>query len=121
MRHSIAIAIKFALTAVSLYFVLGLFYGVPFIHILSMSILLTAIGYLTDFFILPRVGNLSALFTDMGVSFAIIASYLLYFLSVHFPVTTSSIYATIVISAGEWFFHRYMRKTMFRDQPEAIK
>lgn len=120
MKHLVAIAIKFAIITVLLYLVLGLFYGVPFTHILFMSILLTVIGYLTDFYILPRVGNYLALLSDMGISYAIIASYLFYLWSVNFPATTVTLYATIVISVGEWFFHKYIRRTMFLDQKEAI-
>lgn len=120
MKHLIAIGIKFALIAVSLYLVLGMFYGVPFTHIFMMSILLTGIGYLTDFFILPRVGNYLALLSDAAISFAIVAAYLWYLWSVNFPTTMPTLYATIVISVGEWFFHKYMRRTMFLDQTEAI-
>ncbi|MFC7441342.1 DUF2512 family protein [Laceyella putida] len=117
MRHLTPLLMKFLMLTVLLYLVLGLYFDLRWGDILFLSVTLTLVGYVTDLFILPKVGNYLAILSDLGISYAIIATYLTY---LRFENTTIAFYAALAIGIGEWFFHKYIRKRLFNGEEEAM-
>ncbi|MBA4495043.1 DUF2512 family protein [Paenactinomyces guangxiensis] len=126
MKHTFTLLIKFLFTSVVLYLILGLLFRVSYTNILLTSIAITVIGYLFDLFLMPRIGNLFSTITDFMVTAFIvwlfgtllfdtdIATY--YYKRNTMPLFEVTTISALVIAAGEWFFHRYMKRTLFAEE-----
>lgn len=120
MKHTYALFIKFLLTGITLYLILGLFYRVSYANILLTTVVLTIAGYLVDVFLLPRIGNLFSTLTDLVLSFSVIwliGTYFFdtdigtyYFKRDAMPLFGASTIGAFAITAVEWFFHRYLKR-----------
>lgn len=111
MQHLQALLIKFVMSTVVLYVILGIFYGAAFSNVLWLSAILSLIAYmLGDLIVLPIGGNAAASLAD--AIFTFLAVWILG--SQIFPTVASVVSAAIIsglfIAAGEWFFHNYMKK-----------
>ncbi len=126
MKHTYALFIKFLLTGITLYLILGLFYRVSYANILLTTVVLTVAGYLVDVFLMPRIGNLFATLSDLLLSFSIIwliGTYFFdtdigtyYFKRDEMPLFGASTVAAIAITVVEWFFHRYLRRQIHAEE-----
>ncbi|SEI12081.1 Protein of unknown function [Halobacillus karajensis] len=73
MEHVKALLVKGMLTLVALYLVLGVGYGAPFVGVLLLTLVLGLVSYFSgDLFILPKTNNLTATFSDLGITFLIV-------------------------------------------------
>lgn len=117
LRHLTPLLIKFVMITAILYLILGLYYAVPFGDIFFLSLTVTLIGYVTDLFILPRVGNYLSILLDLAISYGIVVSYLTY---QGFDDTTVAFTTSLAIGVGEWFFHKYIKRQWFKGRKEAI-
>jgi len=109
MKHVRALIIKFLMVTLMLFIVLGLFYGVDFGEILTISLILTVGAYLIgDLFILPRFGNVAATVADFGLAFLGIWIIGDAIIDENIPLTTAALFSSVLIGIGEWFFHKYV-------------
>ncbi|WP_243840718.1 YndM family protein [Paenisporosarcina antarctica] len=114
-----ALLIKFIMITAVLWIVLGWFYGISFTNILITSVFLTGFAYVLDVYILPRIGNVFALISDLVVAWAVIWIVG----SIFYPLAnlgTISLIAAIIITVGEMFFHPYMERK-FDDEHEPSR
>jgi hypothetical protein len=118
MKHVKALIIKFLMITIMLFLVLGLFYGVDFGDIITISIVLTVGAYIIgDLFILPRFRNVIATLADFGLAF--IGVWVLgdILIEENIPLTTAALLSAVLIGVGEWFFHKYVIQ-IIRESPK---
>jgi hypothetical protein len=116
MKHLKALTIKFIMVTAMLTIVLGLFYGVNFGDILMLSVIVTAAAYLIgDLFILPQFGNTTATIADFGLAFIAIWLFGANIIEEAIPIVTASLLSAAAISIGEWFFHKYMKNQILKE------
>jgi hypothetical protein len=106
MRHVIAFSIKFLSTLFVLGIILGLFFNYSIFDVLTISIVLSAVGYLLgDLFLYRRSNNLTATLADFGMTFLVV-----WFMSVNLTYEDDLLTATLLAAAGvtvfEYFYHR---------------
>lgn len=119
MRHVMALIIKFIMCTVILWFVLGLFYGVFFNDILTISLILTAVSYIIgDLFVLPRFENISATIVDFILALAGVWAIGYFIIEVPINIGTASLISAILITIGEYFFHRYMNHQVLVEEAD---
>ena len=121
MRHLIALAIKFVMVAAVLLIVLTLLFDVSFVDTLLISLALTALSYaMGDIMIFLNAGrpenqssrNTIATFADFVMAF--LAIWLIGWLLTgqNFEMVTPALVGALVLSAGEWFFHLYVDRSV---------
>ncbi|MFJ8235071.1 DUF2512 family protein [Ureibacillus sp. NPDC094379] len=103
-----AFFIKLVMTLAVLFVVLGLFFGVTLGDILIIGIILTIIGFVADFSIMPRIGGVSATAGDLVLAFLVIYVYGLYGFDPDISVFSSAFLTSMFIAAGELYFHKYL-------------
>jgi len=109
MEHVKSLLIKFVMCLAVVWIILGGFYNVTFGHVLTLSIILTVVSYvLGDLYLLPRFENWGATISDFILAVAVIWLYLVNFVDVTLPVLTAAALTSLVLSLGEWFFHKYV-------------
>lgn len=121
MKHLIALAIKFVIITLVLLVILTWAFDVSFMNTLMISLALTALSYaIGDILIFLNAGqpnnqssrNTIATFTDFIMALAVILliGWLLTgeFAAMVAPALTSA----LVLSAGEWFFHQYVDRSV---------
>ncbi|NQD64422.1 YndM family protein [Bacillus haikouensis] len=117
MKHVKAFAIKFAATFVILYLILAGIDGITFGDVFLMSLVLGALAYSGDLFLLPRTTNTIAAMADFGLAFVVI-----YFMSDGLsdggPYLTRTILASLGLMVFELFIHRYLARNVFPDNGE---
>lgn len=109
MNHVKALLIKFIMCTAVLWIVLGVLYNVTFGDILTIGLLLTGVSYIVgDLLILPKLGNQSATIADFVLAF--FGTWVLGAMLIEHPIplVTASFISALLITIGEYFFHRYM-------------
>ncbi|WP_404332881.1 YndM family protein [Mesobacillus maritimus] len=120
MKHLTAMAIKFVSTLVLLYVILGLFFGMSFINVFLITLVLGVISYLLgDMLILPKTNNTIATIADFGLAFPLIW---LMTLNMTYGVRTFgiSLIAAIGLTLFEVFFHQYLKRNIV-DSNDDVK
>ncbi|WP_171016801.1 YndM family protein [Pseudalkalibacillus caeni] len=115
MEHVRAFLIKFGIITVVLLLVFGLFYGVDFADIVSISLILSIVAYIGDLAIMPRVGNTIATLGDIALSYVMLYVLGGLFIEAAIPLGWASFISAVIIGGGEFFFHRYLQKTVTHD------
>lgn len=112
-----ALIIKFIMSTAVIWLVLGLNYGVPFGHIIMLSLIITLVAFvLGDLMILPRFENWGATLADFLLVFAAVSLYSTNFTNENFPLLNVAATIAILISIGEIFFHKYVdRHILYSD------
>lgn len=121
MRHLLALALKFVMVAAVLLIVLTLLFDVPFVDTLLISLALTALSYaMGDIMIFLNAGkpenqstrNTIATFSDFIMAF--LAIWLIGWLLTgqNIEMVTPALVSALVLSAGEWFFHLYVDRSV---------
>ena len=121
MRHLLALAIKFVMVAAVLLIVLTLLFDVSFVDTLLISLALTALSYaMGDIMIFLNAGrpenqssrNTIATFADFVMAF--LAIWLIGWLLTgqNIEMVTPALVAALILSAGEWFFHLYVDRSV---------
>lgn len=117
MEHVKALIIKFIMITAILWFVLGLFYGVDFGEIITISIILTPLAYVIgDLLVLRYFNNTTATIADFGLSFITIWLIGVAIINEPISVTTASLLSSIAIAIGEWFYHYYVNNQVFEGE-----
>lgn len=120
MKHLTAMAIKFVSTLVLLYVILGLFFGMSFINVFLITLVLGVISYLLgDMLILPKTNNTIATIADFGLVFPLLW---LMTLNMTYGVRTFgvSLIAAIGLTLFEVFFHQYLKRNIV-DSDDNVK
>lgn len=113
MKHVIALILKFAMIAIVLEVVLGYLTNLSVINILYIALAVTVIAYLVgDLFILDKTNNTIASLADTGLALLVIWGFNYMFPDAAITFTDALISAA-VLAAGEWFYHKYVRKAVF--------
>lgn len=116
MKHIVALCIKYVMTAVILEVVLMFMSTLSFSKILLISLAVTIIAYVIgDLLILSKSNNTTATICDAVISF--ITIYAFYYIPTFGSISiTNSIVSAVVVAIGEWFFHKYMARSVFPDR-----
>jgi hypothetical protein len=125
MKHATSFFIKLLITTVILWIVLGIFFDVSFGDILLTSIILSAVAYLGDRFILPNVDNFWATIGDFGLSFISIYIIGQFLFERNISIADAALLSALFIAVGEIFYHRYMKDRVLNNKesyhPEKIR
>ena len=125
MNHVKALVIKFLMIAVVLLIILTLFFDVPFMDTIWISLALTIIAYLLgDLMIFRKAGDRSdqnkrnaiATVSDIVVAFLVIWLLGDALVGNNVDIITPAIISAIVIGGGEWFFHKYLDSSVFPEK-----
>lgn len=115
MKYLGSLFMKFLMVMIVLWIVLGLF-GMPFVNILFLSVLLTGISFIGDMIILPRYGNTAATIVDFGIAFFVVLLGSTYLYGGPIRIGMAAFIAAIVIAVGEIMFHKYLQKFFFHEE-----
>lgn len=113
MKYIVSFIIKFVCAAVLLEIVLLMMTRLTFGQILFISAAVTIISYFVgDLLILSVSNNTIATIADIALSFFTIYLFNFWtaFLSVSFA---AALIASLTLGAGEWFFHKYMERSVY--------
>jgi hypothetical protein len=126
MNHAFHLIAKFILTGLILYLVLGFGYGVDYTSILLTSIALAVSGYVLDVWLMPRMGNVFASLTDLILSFSVVWLFGTYLFDSDIgtqvykantmPLFQASLVVSVIFTAVEWFYHKWLLRQMHRDE-----
>lgn len=125
MNHVKALAMKFVMIAAVLLIILTLFFDVPFVDTLWISLVLTLVAYVMgDLMIFRKAGDRSdqnkrnaiATVSDIVVAFLVIWLMGEALVSNDVNIITPAIISAIVIGGGEWFFHKYLDRSVFPEK-----
>lgn len=122
MSHSFNLLIKFSLTSLVLYIVMGFVYRVDTISILLTSLLLTISGYISDVYLVPRIGNVFTTISDFLLAFIVVwlvGTYVFdngigpqLYKSQIVPLLQIATLSSVTYSIVEWFYHKWLLKRM---------
>lgn len=117
MEHVKALIIKFIMVTAVLWVILGLFFGVDFGEIITISVILTPLAYVIgDLLVLRYFNNMMATIADFGLSFITIWLIGAAVINEPISVATASLISALAISVGEWFYHSYVNAQVFDGQ-----
>lgn len=117
MKYIEAFLIKFAMVFAVLFIILGLVYGTEIMDIFLISLVVSVIGFVEDLIIYPRTSNKIATAGDLILVFVIVWLLAIAWIeNPDFSLVMASIYSAVLIAAGEWFFHIYLSKRLFKDK-----
>lgn len=118
MKHYLAILIKFVIIAVILEIVLNYLTTLSFYRILIISLAVTILSYIIgDLIILSISNNIVA--TIIDIALAVVTIYMFNYISgFRYISLSTSFWCALLIGIGEWFFHKYVAKSVF---PEHSK
>ncbi|PSL30604.1 uncharacterized protein DUF2512 [Planomicrobium soli] len=125
MNHVKALIMKFVMIAAVLLIILTLMFDVPFADTLWISLVLTLVAYVMgDLMIFRKAGdarnqnkrNMIATFSDIIVAFLVIWLMGDALVGGNVDIVTPAIISSIVIGAGEWFFHKYLDRNVFPEK-----
>ncbi len=112
-----ALIIKFIMVTAILWVILGLFYGVDFGEIITISVILTPIAYVVgDLLILRYFNNMIATIADFGLSFLTIWFIGLAVINEPISIVGASLISALAIGVGEWFYHYYVNNQVFKGE-----
>lgn len=129
MNHVKALIIKFVMIAAVLFVFLTLMFDVPFTDTLWISLALTLIAYaMGDLMIFRKAGNLSeqnkrnaiATVADIVVAFLVIWILGEALAGTDVNIVTPAILSALIIGGGEWFFHKYLDRSVFPEKDDHV-
>ncbi|GGA46814.1 hypothetical protein GCM10007416_19980 [Kroppenstedtia guangzhouensis] len=121
LRYVTGLLIKFVMTVVISWLVLGAFFGISFPAILTASVVLTGVSFLIgDLLILPKFGNAVATIADLGLVWLgiwVLGSFLF---EQAVSLGAASFMSAFFIAIGEILFHKYMKNQVLMDPAGAV-
>ncbi|SER61659.1 Protein of unknown function [Gracilibacillus ureilyticus] len=108
MNHIKLMMVKFLLSLVLLFIILGMGFDVSFGNVFLITLVLGVVSYfIGDRIILPRTNNMVATLSDFILSFAVI--YLMTdALTVGDGVLQAAFISSLGVALFEYFFHKYV-------------
>lgn len=125
MNHVKALLMKFVMIAAVLLIILTLLFEVPFTDTLWISLALTLVAYaLGDLMIFRNTGDRSdqtkrnaiATVSDIMVAFLVIWLIGEALVGNDVNIVTPAIISALVVGGGEWFFHKYLDRSVFPEK-----
>lgn len=114
MEHTKALLIKFVAVTAAVWIIMGVFFGIDFGEILTISILVTIASYIIgDLFVLPRYGNMTAAVVDFGLAYIGIWLIGSVVINENISLGWASFSTALVIASAEVLFHFYMMRRVF--------
>ncbi|SFQ40231.1 DUF2512 family protein [Salibacterium halotolerans] len=107
MKHTKALLIKGITTLIVLFLILGIMYGVSFLPVLLLTIIVGAVSYPGDIFILPKIQNVPAVLADFVLAFILLWGAGAVLSGVDVPAAGAAI-AAAVLAFCEYYFHMYL-------------
>jgi hypothetical protein len=116
MKHVIAFAIKFVVSLVLLYLILGGIRDITFGDVFLITAVLGVLAYVIgDLFILPRTNNTIATIADFGLALVVIWFMVNMMTYADTGFFGRSLMAAIGVAIFEMFFHRYLSKNIIQE------
>ena len=121
MKHLNALAIKFVIITLVLLVILTWAFDVSFMNTLMISLALTALSYaIGDLLVFLNAGkpgnqvsrNTVATFADFIMALAVILLVGWLLTGEFAAMVTPALVSALVLSAGEWFFHQYVDRSV---------
>jgi len=121
VKHLIALAIKFVIITLVLLVILTWAFDVSFMNTLMISLALTALSYaIGDLLIFLNAGkpthqstrNTIATFADFIMALAVILLIGWLLTGELASMVAPALVSALVLSAGEWFFHQYVDRSV---------
>lgn len=128
MNHVKALLMKFVMIAAVLLIILTLLFEVPFTDTLWISLALTLVAYaLGDLMIFRNTGDRSdqtkrnaiATVSDIVVAFLVIWLIGEALVGNDVNIVTPAIISALVVGGGEWFFHKYLDRSVFPEKRDT--
>lgn len=120
MNNTMALIMKLAASMIAYAVGLDLFFQARWTDVLSFSVLLTVVSYFAvDRVLLPRLGNTNALIADFFLSYMVVWIFGSVILHNYLQIAWGSIISAVIITAGEYFVHRLILRTMPEDGPKS--
>ncbi|WP_337017006.1 YndM family protein [Oceanobacillus massiliensis] len=116
MKYVFPFIVKFIMITAVLWVVLGLFYNVSFGNILATSLLLSAISYAGDIFLMPKFGNTVASLADFVLIWAVVWLVGNNIFEGPIALGTAAFISAVALTLGEIFFHRYLIDHVLTDE-----
>lgn len=122
MKHIKALLIKFLMIAVVLLVVLTWIFDVSFMDSIWTALVLTVLAYILGDFLLFRlaanrssqnVRNMIATGGDIIIAFLTIWFMQIALVDADGNLALGTLIAALIISGGEWFFHKYLDQNVF--------
>ncbi|KAB8129924.1 DUF2512 family protein [Gracilibacillus oryzae] len=119
MKHLKLMVVKFLISFILLFAILGMGFDVSIGNVFLITLVLGVVSYFVgDRVILPRTNNIVATLSDFVLAFAVI-----YFMTDSLTVGDDVLQAAFISSIGvalfEYFFHKYVAAN-FNDHEESI-
>ncbi|MFB4165124.1 DUF2512 family protein [Alteribacillus sp. JSM 102045] len=108
MDHAKALAFKGIMTLVGLFLILTIGFGVSFWNVLLLTLIIGAISYPGDLFIMPKIRNMPAVFADFALAFLIIWLVGLAIFEPGTPAPLAALISAAVLAFGEYYFHTFL-------------
>ncbi|NNU82799.1 DUF2512 family protein [Geobacillus sp. BMUD] len=120
MRHLLALVLKYLLTATVMFAILPLFLRISSAEILWFSLWLTLVAYaIGDFYILPRLGNVSATIADFGlVLMAVWIGIGAFYDITGAAMLNAAFFSALLAAMGELLLHAYVLRFVIVEHGE---
>jgi uncharacterized membrane protein YcaP (DUF421 family) len=117
MKNLTNLIIKSILVLAILFILIPIFGRSTWTQTLITGLILVALSYLAgDMWILPKYGNVVAVLADLGMAALVV--WAMAGALPQFILTTAGVWTiAVVLAAGEWFFHLYLRATQAPGKP----
>ncbi|MEL4105273.1 DUF2512 family protein [Oscillospiraceae bacterium WX1] len=113
MKHLVAILFKFVIVLVLLEILLNLMTALTVGQIFMISLAVTVVGYIiVDLLILSHSNNMVATLCNAVLSFLTIYSFNFWSRYPSFSIG-AAIFSAIILAVGDWFFHRYLVRSIY--------
>ncbi|WP_240376739.1 DUF2512 family protein [Bacillus piscicola] len=115
MNHIAALSLKATIIFFALSIVLSLFNGYAIWNTLGLALIITAVAYVVGDLLILRLSN-NTLSTVLDIGMCTLLIWLVGPLILNQPVSfLVAFLASIAIGAGEWLFHKYVTRTIFKN------
>jgi hypothetical protein len=116
LRHALALIIKTTMVAAVFWVFLSFMNNYDFGSTFVLALLTVGVSYVIgDLWILPMSNNTVATLADIGLSTAKIWLIGPFILGAGVPFSLAFL-TSLVLGAGEWFFHKYMSTAVLADR-----
>ena len=118
LNKMMAIIVKFVTCLIAYAVGLDLFFNARWTDVASFSLTTTVVSYLAgDRILLSRIGNRNALIADFLLSYTVVWIFGSVLLHNYMQIAWGSIISAAIITAGEFFVHRMLARSMPENKP----
>jgi hypothetical protein len=118
LNNMMAIIVKFVTCLIAYAVGLDLFFNARWTDVALFSLTTTVVSYLAgDRILLSRIGNRNALIADFLLSYTVVWIFGSVLLHNYMQIAWGSIISAAIITAGEFFVHRMLARSMPENKP----